>query len=238
MQLLTTFTFHGFNFTCNFNISFPRTVAIKSGLHQSKSFLLSFQHCTMNGLQGSLCWLPQMHQHSLGPVDGLHNWLGPRPLYPSLRRQVTSPTSLCPPSSQWWTWGQQQSNLSSIGWRLPMACWPDVLSRAGTEDRRVNIIGKIDLRIQCTISTWKRTDPPSYRIKPILVQVLWRICFIAKHLPPDSVFLLAVVDMIIITLFFLLRLALPMHHPIWPPSGPLTSSSPLLTTALASPPDP
>ena len=75
----------------------------------------------------------------------------------------------------------------------------------GTKDPRLNTIGKIDFRIKCTISAWEMIDPHTHRVKPIHVQVFWRICFIDKHLLPDSIFLHTVVDIIIITFFFLLR---------------------------------
>ena len=75
----------------------------------------------------------------------------------------------------------------------------------GTKDPCLSLFGKIDFRIQRTISAWKKIDPPPHRVKSIPVQVLRRVCFIAQHLPPNSVFLRAVADMIIIAFFFLLR---------------------------------
>ena len=75
----------------------------------------------------------------------------------------------------------------------------------GTKDPYLSSSGKIDFRIQCTISMWEKIDPHPHQVKPIPVQVLWQVCFIAQHLPPDSVFLCALADMIIIAFFFLLR---------------------------------
>jgi hypothetical protein len=43
------------------------------------------------------------------------------------------------------------------------------------------------------------------RVKPIPIAVIKRICTIARELPPNSFFLEAVADMIIIAFFFLLR---------------------------------
>ena len=75
----------------------------------------------------------------------------------------------------------------------------------GTDDPRLNSAGKIDFRLGHMISAWKKADPPSWRVKPIPIQVLRRIAYIAQHLPRDSPTLAATTDMIIIALFYLLR---------------------------------
>lgn len=75
----------------------------------------------------------------------------------------------------------------------------------GADDPRYNSLGKIDFRIQRTIAAWKKEDPPAGRVKPIPIQVIRRIAFVAQHLPPTARTLLATADMIIIAFFFLLR---------------------------------
>ena len=55
------------------------------------------------------------------------------------------------------------------------------------------------------IAAWKKADPPPSRVKPIPIAVLRRICAVARALPPNSFFLEAIADMIIIAFFFLLR---------------------------------
>ena len=55
------------------------------------------------------------------------------------------------------------------------------------------------------LAAWKKVDPPATRVKPIPMSVIRRICHIAKQLPPNSFFLEAVADMIIIAFFYLLR---------------------------------
>ena len=51
----------------------------------------------------------------------------------------------------------------------------------------------------------EKIDLPPHWVKPIPVRFLRWIYFIARHLPPDPVFLRTVADMIIIVFFFLLR---------------------------------
>ena len=75
----------------------------------------------------------------------------------------------------------------------------------GTEDPQLSSYGNIDSRIQHTILAWENIDPLPHWVEPVLVQVLRQVCFIAQHLPPDSAFLRAVADMIVIAFFFLLR---------------------------------
>jgi hypothetical protein len=55
------------------------------------------------------------------------------------------------------------------------------------------------------VAVWKKEDPlPANRIKPIPIQVLHHIAFIAHHLPEDAHVLRATADMIIIAFFYLL----------------------------------
>lgn len=75
----------------------------------------------------------------------------------------------------------------------------------GSDDPRLNTVGKIDFRIQRMIAAWKKEDPPPNRVKPIPIQVIRRIAFIAARLPPAAHTLMATSDMIIVAFFFLLR---------------------------------
>jgi hypothetical protein len=75
----------------------------------------------------------------------------------------------------------------------------------GADDPRLNSVGKIDFRLSRMVSAWKKEDPPSWRVKPIPIQVIRRIAYIAQHLPTDSPALVATADMIIIAFFYLLR---------------------------------
>ena len=53
------------------------------------------------------------------------------------------------------------------------------------------------------VTAWKKEDPPPNRVKPVPVQVIRRIAFIAQHsnCPHQQ----AIADMIILAFFFLLR---------------------------------
>lgn len=75
----------------------------------------------------------------------------------------------------------------------------------GPDDPRLNTAGKIDFRIKRMLAKWKKEDPPANRVKPIPIQVIRRIAFIASQLPEHAHTLRAVADMIIIAFFFLLR---------------------------------
>ena len=75
----------------------------------------------------------------------------------------------------------------------------------GTEDPRLNSAGKIDFRIQRMIAAWKKQDPPPHRVKPVPIQVIRRIAFLAQHSTHNSHLLQATADMIIIAFFYLLR---------------------------------
>ena len=73
----------------------------------------------------------------------------------------------------------------------------------GAADPRVNSAGSIDFRLQRMLSAWKKEDPPPHRVKPVPVQVLRRILFIASQSPCPL--LKATADMIVLAFFFLLR---------------------------------
>jgi hypothetical protein len=75
----------------------------------------------------------------------------------------------------------------------------------GADDPRLNSAGKIDFRLQRMIAAWKRKDPPSKRVKPIPVQVLRRIAYVASHLDESSETLKGTADMIFLAFFYLLR---------------------------------
>lgn len=75
----------------------------------------------------------------------------------------------------------------------------------GSDDPRLNTAGKTDFRISRMIAAWKKEDPPANRVKPIPIQVIRRIAFIAQSLPEDAHTLRATADMIIIAFFYLLR---------------------------------
>ncbi|KAL7537812.1 hypothetical protein ACHAWF_005915 [Thalassiosira exigua] len=52
------------------------------------------------------------------------------------------------------------------------------------------------------IAAWKREDPPPMRVKPVPIQVLRRLAYIAQHSHPTNHLIRATVDMIIIAFFF------------------------------------
>ena len=73
----------------------------------------------------------------------------------------------------------------------------------GSPDPRYGEHNKIDFRIGRMIAAWKKEDPPTKRVKPIPVQVIRRILFIASTSSCEMV--QANADMICIAFFFLLR---------------------------------
>ncbi|KAL7525124.1 hypothetical protein ACHAWF_005367, partial [Thalassiosira exigua] len=81
----------------------------------------------------------------------------------------------------------------------------DTFLHVGTDDPRLNTAGKIDFRIARMIAAWKKEDPPPMRVKPVPIQVLRRLAYLAQHSHPTNHLLRATVDMIIIAFFFLLR---------------------------------
>ncbi len=74
----------------------------------------------------------------------------------------------------------------------------------GAQDLHLTLTGKIDFRIQCMLAAWKRKDPPVSCVKPIPIQILKRIAFVATKLPPTSNLLQATANMITTAFFFLL----------------------------------
>ncbi len=77
------------------------------------------------------------------------------------------------------------------------------MAAVGSPDPRMNTFGKIDFRLTSLWRAWKQEDPPPHRVKPIPLKVLRRLTELA--LTSGEVPLLAVVDMIIVAFFFLLR---------------------------------
>ena len=73
----------------------------------------------------------------------------------------------------------------------------------GTEDPRLDASGSTDFRLKRMIAAWKKQDPPPSRVKPIPVQVIRRIAFIASQ--STCAIAQTTADMIIIAFFFLLR---------------------------------
>ena len=73
----------------------------------------------------------------------------------------------------------------------------------GTDDPRLNTAGDIDFRLSRIISAWKKEDPPPNRVKPVPIQVIRRIAFLAQSTADQHY--IAIADMIIIGFFFLLR---------------------------------
>ena len=72
----------------------------------------------------------------------------------------------------------------------------------GAKDPRMTSTGKIDGRLQIQFLCYYQIDPPSYRVKPIPVQFLRQIAWVAASSRDPE--LQAVADMIIIAFFFLL----------------------------------
>ena len=73
----------------------------------------------------------------------------------------------------------------------------------GANDPRLNSAHTIDFRLQRTLKAWKNCDPAPDRVKPIPIQVIRRIAFLAQSSPDPT--LAAAADMIIIAFFYLLR---------------------------------
>ena len=74
----------------------------------------------------------------------------------------------------------------------------------GATDPHLNSAGKTGYCIAQMLAAWKREDPPTNRVKPIPIQVIRRITYIAQHLPPEAHLLQAMADMIIIAFYYLL----------------------------------
>ena len=75
----------------------------------------------------------------------------------------------------------------------------------GANDPCLNSAHAIDFRLQRTIKAWKTCDPAPDRVKPIPIQVIRRIAFLAQSSSIHDPTFCATADMIIIAFFFLLR---------------------------------
>ena len=73
----------------------------------------------------------------------------------------------------------------------------------GANDPRLNSAHTIDFRLQRTLKAWKLSDPAPDRVKPIPIQVIRHIAFLAQSSPDPT--LCATADMIIIAFFYLMR---------------------------------
>ena len=74
----------------------------------------------------------------------------------------------------------------------------------GTSDPRLNTSGKQDFRLTRTWAAWKREDPAPDRVKPVPIQVIRHLSYKAALPGADESFV-AVVDMIVLAFFYLLR---------------------------------
>ena len=77
------------------------------------------------------------------------------------------------------------------------------IAMLGSKDPRMTSTGKIDGRLQLQFCCYSRQEPPPSRVKPIPVQVLLQLAYVAAASNDQE--LQAVADMIIIEFFFLLR---------------------------------
>ena len=73
----------------------------------------------------------------------------------------------------------------------------------GAQDPRLNASGKPDFRLQRQLRLYAKADPPPNRVKPVPVPVIQQLLSIAVLAEAPEV--LAVVHMIVIAFFFLLR---------------------------------
>ena len=73
----------------------------------------------------------------------------------------------------------------------------------GAEDPRNNSSQQVDFRLKRMFSGWKKADPPPNRVKPIPIQVLRNIMFVAAN--SNHPVLERTADMIVLAFFFLLR---------------------------------
>jgi hypothetical protein len=77
------------------------------------------------------------------------------------------------------------------------------MAAVGSPDPRMNVFGKLDFRLTSLWKAWKQAYPPPHRVKPLPVKVLRRLIDYARAAGETP--LLAVVDMILLAFFFLLR---------------------------------
>ena len=74
----------------------------------------------------------------------------------------------------------------------------------GAQDPQLSDVGKIDFQLQCMVAAWKKKDSPTCQVKPVPIQVIYHIVYVAQHLTSSNSFLAVVADMIVIAFFFLL----------------------------------
>eukprot|EP00804_Cyclotella_cryptica_P023818 CCRYP_011179-RA/>CCRYP_011179-RA protein AED:0.32 eAED:0.33 QI:0/0/0/1/0/0/2/0/551 len=75
----------------------------------------------------------------------------------------------------------------------------------GAQDPRLTSIGQIDFCLQGMVAAWKKKDSPPCWVKPVPIRIIRHIAYLARHSTSSNSLLVAVVDMIIIAFFFLLR---------------------------------
>ena len=73
----------------------------------------------------------------------------------------------------------------------------------GADDPRMNSSQNIDFRLQRMFSYWKKSDSPPNRVKPVPIQVIRNILFVAST--SNNPLILRTADMIVLAFFFLLR---------------------------------
>ncbi|KAL7526015.1 LOW QUALITY PROTEIN: hypothetical protein ACHAXR_001276, partial [Thalassiosira sp. AJA248-18] len=90
--------------------------------------------------------------------------------------------------SQRRTCSQQESNQVSIGLKIAYGALHRRSLQLGPmiNDPRLNLAGKNDFHIKRMYDALKKMDPPSNRGKPIPIEVIRRIAYIAANLPPDA----------------------------------------------------
>jgi hypothetical protein len=116
-------------------------------------------------------------------------------------KQNTTLTSLCPTSSH--------GSLATAGNPLRARLIEDYLRHVaqmflavGSQDPHLNSAGDIDFTLQRMVKAWKKEDPPPNRVKPVRIQVIRRIAFIAQN--GNCPLQKANADIIILAFFFLL----------------------------------
>ena len=73
----------------------------------------------------------------------------------------------------------------------------------GANDPRLNNAQNIDFRLQRMFSGWKKKDPPPNRVKPVPIQVIRNILFVASN--SNNALVQRTADMIVLAFYFLLR---------------------------------
>ncbi|KAI2491001.1 hypothetical protein MHU86_23569 [Fragilaria crotonensis] len=77
-------------------------------------------------------------------------------------------------------------------------------TRVGAVDPRLNTIGDVDFRLHALFHSWKKSDPPSLRVKPLPLLVLHHAHRLAATTPNDSP-THAAGDYLLLAFYFLLR---------------------------------